>query len=280
MALPSARHRAARALLLRRGVGALEAERNRCADCGRTPLTGEHVHLYDGRGAGGIVCELCRLLRREAPRGERDRAPLRARPRRAPHRPRRLERSAARRTSRLARAVDPVTVSIVVSAPRERGLRLPPGHRQPRRVHRPLPGRLAPDADRLGRRGRRRALPGQGSGQPLQLGRRDVRRGRAAAPDRRGRAAPARTTASARWASTSSRPPRAARRACSFTLQTIPATLSDRLMEGLGARGWIRRKNARAMRRLRAILEGERRRATGAAAGAHAWTARDRRRPE
>jgi hypothetical protein len=53
-------------LLLRRGVGALEAGRDRCADCGRTPLTGEHVHLYDGRRAG-IVCELCRPLRREEP---------------------------------------------------------------------------------------------------------------------------------------------------------------------------------------------------------------------
>lgn len=52
--------------LLRRGVGALEADRNRCADCGRTPLTGEQVHLYDGR-KNGIVCELCRTLRREAP---------------------------------------------------------------------------------------------------------------------------------------------------------------------------------------------------------------------
>jgi hypothetical protein len=52
--------------LLRRGVGDLEADRHRCTDCGRTPLTGEHVHLYDGR-LGGIVCELCRTLRREAP---------------------------------------------------------------------------------------------------------------------------------------------------------------------------------------------------------------------
>jgi hypothetical protein len=52
--------------LLRRGLGALEADRNCCADCGRTPLTGEHVHLYDGRG-GEVVCELCRSLRREPP---------------------------------------------------------------------------------------------------------------------------------------------------------------------------------------------------------------------
>ena len=40
-----------------------------------------------------------------------------------------------------------------------------------------------------------------------------------------------------------------------FTLETVPATLSDRLIEGLGARSWMRRKNARAMRRLRTILE-------------------------
>jgi hypothetical protein len=52
--------------LLRRGVGALQAGRERCIDCGRTPLTGEHVHLYDGRDSG-VVCELCRALRREPP---------------------------------------------------------------------------------------------------------------------------------------------------------------------------------------------------------------------
>ena len=40
-----------------------------------------------------------------------------------------------------------------------------------------------------------------------------------------------------------------------FTLQTMPATLSDRLLESLGARGWLKRKNGRAMRRLRAIIE-------------------------
>lgn len=40
-----------------------------------------------------------------------------------------------------------------------------------------------------------------------------------------------------------------------FTIETEPATLSDRLLEGLGGRAWLKRKNARAMRRLRAILE-------------------------
>ncbi len=42
----------------------------------------------------------------------------------------------------------------------------------------------------------------------------------------------------------------------SFTLETQPVTLSDRIMESIGGRGWIKRKNARAMRRLRAIVEG------------------------
>ena len=51
--------------LLRRSVGALAADRHRCADCGRTPLTGEHVHVYgeDQR----IVCALCRPGRPELP---------------------------------------------------------------------------------------------------------------------------------------------------------------------------------------------------------------------
>ncbi|MGO9489315.1 MAG: hypothetical protein ACLQBB_09855 [Solirubrobacteraceae bacterium] len=53
-------------VLLIRGLGALEADRSRCSDCGRTPLTGERVHIFDERSAG-IVCELCSRLRREAP---------------------------------------------------------------------------------------------------------------------------------------------------------------------------------------------------------------------
>lgn len=40
-----------------------------------------------------------------------------------------------------------------------------------------------------------------------------------------------------------------------FTLQSEPATHSDRLVEKLGARSWLRRQNNRAMRRLRAIIE-------------------------
>jgi uncharacterized protein YndB with AHSA1/START domain len=41
----------------------------------------------------------------------------------------------------------------------------------------------------------------------------------------------------------------------SFTLQTEPATLSDRIMEALGARALTRRRAGRALRRLRSIIE-------------------------
>jgi uncharacterized protein YndB with AHSA1/START domain len=42
-----------------------------------------------------------------------------------------------------------------------------------------------------------------------------------------------------------------------FTLETQPVTLSDRLLESFGARLWLRRQNARALRRLRTVLERE-----------------------
>jgi hypothetical protein len=50
--------------LLRKGVGAREAGRGRCADCGRRPLVGERIHIY---ARGAVVCELCRPRRRAAP---------------------------------------------------------------------------------------------------------------------------------------------------------------------------------------------------------------------
>ena len=40
-----------------------------------------------------------------------------------------------------------------------------------------------------------------------------------------------------------------------FTMASEPATISDRILEKLGARGFFRRKNAKALRRLRSILE-------------------------
>jgi Polyketide cyclase / dehydrase and lipid transport len=42
-----------------------------------------------------------------------------------------------------------------------------------------------------------------------------------------------------------------------FTFKTEPAKVSDKLLESLGGRMWVRRQSAKAMRRLRAILEGE-----------------------
>ena len=50
--------------LLRKGVGALVRDRPACAGCGRTPLTGEVVHVYE---RGDIVCVLCRPRRRQDP---------------------------------------------------------------------------------------------------------------------------------------------------------------------------------------------------------------------
>ena len=50
--------------LLRKATLALRDSSTRCRDCGRTPLTGERVHVYT---RGHRVCELCRPLRREAP---------------------------------------------------------------------------------------------------------------------------------------------------------------------------------------------------------------------
>jgi hypothetical protein len=51
-------------LLLRAAVDDLSADRARCRDCGRTPLVGEDVHRYE---RGVVVCELCRMLRPDAP---------------------------------------------------------------------------------------------------------------------------------------------------------------------------------------------------------------------
>lgn len=41
----------------------------------------------------------------------------------------------------------------------------------------------------------------------------------------------------------------------SFTLQTQTSVLSDKLMEALGQRTWLRRKNEKALKRLRSIIE-------------------------
>jgi uncharacterized protein YndB with AHSA1/START domain len=40
-----------------------------------------------------------------------------------------------------------------------------------------------------------------------------------------------------------------------YTLETVPSQISDRVMEIFGGRAWSRRQAAKAMRRLRSILE-------------------------
>jgi hypothetical protein len=64
LTISRSRPRAPREISLwRKSVGALAAGRHRCCHCQRTPLVGEHVHVYGER----LVCELCRHLRREPP---------------------------------------------------------------------------------------------------------------------------------------------------------------------------------------------------------------------
>ena len=43
-----------------------------------------------------------------------------------------------------------------------------------------------------------------------------------------------------------------------FTNATQPKTLSDRMQESMGQRGWLKRKNGKALRGLRSILEDDR----------------------
>jgi hypothetical protein len=50
--------------LLRRGVGTLVAGRDRCRDCGRTPLTGERIFVYEHER---MACVLCASLRAGEP---------------------------------------------------------------------------------------------------------------------------------------------------------------------------------------------------------------------
>jgi uncharacterized membrane protein len=47
-----------------------------------------------------------------------------------------------------------------------------------------------------------------------------------------------------------------------LSVETEPVTISDRLMDSLGARSWTRRQNRRALRRLRSILEDGKQRGT------------------
>ena len=54
--------------LMKRGVDQLVADEERCGRCRRTPLIGERVYIY---GSSTVLCELCRMLRRDQPDGSR-----------------------------------------------------------------------------------------------------------------------------------------------------------------------------------------------------------------
>ncbi len=53
--------------LLRQGVDGRDADHRRCDGCGRIPLIGERVALYE---AGAMRCELCASVHAERPASE------------------------------------------------------------------------------------------------------------------------------------------------------------------------------------------------------------------
>jgi hypothetical protein len=52
---------------LRTTAGLADPARPCCVHCGRTPLIGELLHVYEATGGDRHVCELCRPRHREAP---------------------------------------------------------------------------------------------------------------------------------------------------------------------------------------------------------------------
>ena len=154
--------------------------------------------------------------------------------------------------------MDPVTVSIVVDRPREQVF----DYLQDIANHAEFTDhylrRLASDAHRLRRSWRGRALSRQGPRAAGRFAWGDVtfvevdRPHRIVEAGRTGKNNRVRTLGVYELAPGASGTTRV-----QFTLETQPATLADRLLEGFGARGWMRRQNARAMRRLRTILESD-----------------------
>jgi hypothetical protein len=65
--------------LLHSSLDALSRERCACDDCGRTPLAGETVHVYEHRRGERVLCELCAARSRRQPSERRKIAPSTAR---------------------------------------------------------------------------------------------------------------------------------------------------------------------------------------------------------
>ena len=235
------------AMLMRRSIGRSPPLDGRCDDCRRTPLAGERLHELD---SGRALCELCFGAlpdeSRRAVRSER----VHASERRLASCPRPPSPSAARR---MARAVRQVTVSTVISAPREQvfdfvcDLAARPAYTD----HFMRDYRLA------------RVNPvGLGAAARFQLKaplRQGVRRapdqrGRPAAPDRRGdQGRPARPQPLASPSTTSSREGARRHARGADHLQRAGHAV-DRVKE-LGAAGWMRRQTKKALERLRMIFE-------------------------
>ena len=192
-----------------------------CVHCHRTPLVGERVYLL--RRADRL-----RAVPAAPPRGP---AALRARA---------LARSTSARSvcasvapGRTPGAVDPVELSITHRPPARGGLRVPRRHREPPRVHRPLPQGVAPDAGRLLRPRRRRPLPHRRAAAALLLGRPDA----SWRSSRRAGSSPSAAAAS----STASRPspswtlePASGGTRVEFVFETEPALPTDRFVEAFG----------------------------------------------
>ena len=217
------------------------------------PLRGLRSHAADRRAraplrwprAREIVCELCRPLRRDRrwPARSCATASTARRSVSPPAPPEPLAPAFARRAPQpatvlidLPPAVDPLTVSIVVSAPREQVF----DYLQDIANHPEFTDHYLVDwhltrIDSVGL-GRRRPFPRQGARQPFQLGRLHVHRGGAPAPHRRGRPdgqeQPHPHAGRLRAGSCRGLAPRAS----ASRSRPSPAKLSDRLMEGLGAR--------------------------------------------
>jgi len=62
----------------------------------------------------------------------------------------------------------------------------------------------------------------------------------------------------------------------SYSFQSTPATISDRISEALGGRWWLERQQRRALRRLRGVLEEDRSGARGGSAADGRGTRGDR----
>ena len=233
--------------LLRKSVGALAAGRASCDDCGRTPLVGERVHLLRATARSSATC-----AGRGAPT-----CPSARRSSTTPSAGTRFGDGPPDGPRVHSRAVDPVSVEITIARPREEVFeyladianhaefndhfmvdwRLTRedtyGYGAGARFRLKMPFNRFPWGDTTViefERPRRISEAGRGGkfNRIRSLGVYDLDQGSAGTTRVR------------------------------FTLLTEPKTLTDKFLESFGARGWMKRKLKKSMRRLRDILEEDR----------------------